>query len=70
MIRYTFGTPEEHVPSRYCPRFDYRGTPSDFPKERFTFRETDAGSNFPSRTTAAFSASVSSSSSSITAAGP
>ncbi len=43
MIRYTFGTPEEHVPSRYCPRFDYRGTPSDFPKERFTFRETDAG---------------------------
>ena len=43
MLKLTFGTPEEHVPSKYCKAFNY--TPSDilFPTDIISFRVNSRG---------------------------
>lgn len=43
MQRFTFGTPEELVPSRFCPSFNYKESKTSFEKEDFTFRKLKTG---------------------------
>lgn len=43
MKKYTFGTPEELVPSKFCDGFNYTETDVSFPLERFTFKTTPSG---------------------------
>lgn len=43
MKRFRFGTPEEHVPTRYCPTLTLEETPVSYPASNFTFRLTARG---------------------------
>ncbi len=43
MFKLTYGTPETHVPSRYCKGFAYTETPVSFPTETIRFRTNDRG---------------------------
>ena len=43
MYKLTFGTPEAHVPSRYCPNFSYTETPVSFPTGQIRFRQNSRG---------------------------
>ena len=43
MYKLTFGTPEEHVPSRYCQNFNYTPTGISFPTESIQFRVNGRG---------------------------
>jgi len=43
MKKFTFGTPEEFVPSKYCRNFNYVETDVKFPESRFTYKKTSAG---------------------------
>ncbi|MBO7403729.1 MAG: glycoside hydrolase, partial [Clostridia bacterium] len=43
MKRFTLGTPEEFVPSKFCPGFRYEETPVSYPASNFVCRETPAG---------------------------
>lgn len=43
MKKYTFGTPEELVPSKFCDGFNYTETDVSFPRERFSFKVTASG---------------------------
>ncbi len=43
MKKFTFGTPEEFVPSKYCRNFNYVETDVKFPESRFTHKKTAAG---------------------------
>ena len=43
MKKYTFGTPEELVPSKFCDGFHYTETEVSFPRERFSFKTTASG---------------------------
>ena len=43
MKKLTFGTPEEHVPSRYCPLFHYTPTDIRFPTDTIDFRVNGRG---------------------------
>ncbi len=43
MKRFTLGTPEDLVPSKFCPGFRYEETPVSYPASNFTCRETPAG---------------------------
>lgn len=43
MRKLTFGTPEEHVPSRYCKHFSYTETPVSFPVDSIRFRTNSRG---------------------------
>jgi len=43
MKKFTFGTPDEFVPSRYCDTFHYEETDVKFDAARFTYRQTKAG---------------------------
>jgi len=43
MYKLTYGTPETHVPSRYCPHFSYTETPVSFPVEQIRFRVNSRG---------------------------
>ena len=43
MQRFTFGTPEELVPSRFCPKFNYEENNTSFVEEDFTFRKLKTG---------------------------
>ena len=43
MKKYTFGTPEEFVPSKFCAGFDYRETDVKYPASSFSFRTTPSG---------------------------
>lgn len=43
MRKITFGTPEEHVPSRYCKTFCYQETPTDFNSTIISFRVNGHG---------------------------
>ncbi|MBR5365355.1 MAG: glycoside hydrolase [Clostridia bacterium] len=43
MKRFTLGTPEEFVPSKFCPGFHYEETPVSYPASNFVCRETPAG---------------------------
>ena len=43
MKKITLGTPDEFVPSRFCPGFRYEETPVSYPVSNFVTRQTDAG---------------------------
>lgn len=43
MKKFTFGTPEALVPSRFCKGFDYHETEISYPAGRFTCRQTARG---------------------------
>ena len=43
MKKFTLGTPEEFVPSKYCRNFNYVETDVKFPESRFTYKKTAAG---------------------------
>ncbi|MCQ2433594.1 MAG: hypothetical protein MJ175_13410, partial [Clostridia bacterium] len=43
MKKYTFGTPEEIVPSRFCKNFSYKETSVAYPAENFRFKVTARG---------------------------
>ena len=43
MLKLTFGTPEYHVPSRYCKGFNYAPTDIKFPTEQISFRTNNRG---------------------------
>ena len=43
MYKLTYGTPETHVPSRYCRNFNYTETPVSFPTEQIRFRQNSRG---------------------------
>ncbi|MCR5041613.1 MAG: glycoside hydrolase [Clostridia bacterium] len=43
MKKITFGTPEELVPSKFCPGFSYEETPVSFDVSAVTFRRTRGG---------------------------
>ena len=43
MKKFTFGTPDEFVPSRYCDKFNYVETDAKYPASNFTYRQTKAG---------------------------
>ena len=43
MKKFTFGTPDEFVPSRYCDKFNYVETDVKYPASNFTYRQTKAG---------------------------
>ncbi len=43
MKRFTLGTPEDLVPSKFCPGFRYEETPVSYPASNFVCRETPAG---------------------------
>ncbi len=43
MKKYTFGTPENIVPSAFCDGFNYKESDISFSKESFDFRETEKG---------------------------
>ncbi len=43
MKKFTFGTPEKHVPSLYCDGFNYRETDVSFKTSDFSFRQTSNG---------------------------
>ena len=43
MLKLTFGTPEEHVPSKYCPTFHYTPSEIQFPTEAISFRVNNRG---------------------------
>lgn len=43
MKKFTFGTPEAFVPSRYCDNFRYNETDVSFTQNDFSFRLTDKG---------------------------
>ena len=43
MYKLTFGTPEEHVPSKYCPTFHYTPSEIRFPVENISFRVNNRG---------------------------
>ena len=43
MYKLTFGTPEEHVPSKYCPTFNYTPSEIKFPTETIAFRVNNRG---------------------------
>ncbi len=43
MRKFTFGTPEPLVPSRFCKNFRYTETPVSYPISRFTTRQTARG---------------------------
>jgi len=43
MYKLTFGTPETHVPSRYCPNFSYTETPVSFPTGQIRVRQSSRG---------------------------
>ena len=43
MLKLTFGTPEEHVPSRYCKNFSYVPREIKFPTETIDFRVNARG---------------------------
>ena len=43
MKKITFGTPEEHVPSKYCPNFNYVPKDVRFPTDKIDFRTNSRG---------------------------
>lgn len=43
MKKFTFGTPEELVPSKFCKGFNYIETEVSFPASKFTAKETKRG---------------------------
>ena len=43
MYKLTFGTPEEHVPSKYCKAFNYTPSEIRFPTEKIAFRVNNRG---------------------------
>ena len=43
MKKFTFGTPEPMVPSRFCKHFRYEETPVSYPAANFTARQTKRG---------------------------
>ncbi len=43
MKKFTFGTPEELTPSKFCDNFNYVETNVSFPEERFRWKETPSG---------------------------
>lgn len=43
MQKFTFGTPEEHVPSKYCPTFSYNPSPIGFDPSVVTAKKTARG---------------------------
>ena len=43
MKKITFGTPEEHVPSKYCPNFNYVPKEVRFPTDKIDFRTNSRG---------------------------
>ena len=43
MYKITYGVPETHVPSRYCPNFHYTETPVSFPLDSIKFRRNSRG---------------------------
>ena len=43
MKKFTFGTPEEHVPSKYCPHFTYTPGEVRFPADSIDFRVNARG---------------------------
>ena len=43
MFKLTFGTPEKHVPSKYCKNFNYHPTDIRFPTENISFRINNRG---------------------------
>ena len=43
MYKMTFGTPEEHVPSKYCKNFNYVPKSVNFPTENISFRVNNRG---------------------------
>ncbi len=43
MRRFTLGTPEEHVPSKYCDGFNYQETEVRYPASNFKWKQTPAG---------------------------
>ena len=43
MKKFTFGTPEEHVPSKYCPHFNYTPREIRFPADSIDFRVNARG---------------------------
>ncbi len=43
MIKVTFGTPEQHVPSAYCPTFAYTPTSVSYPTDAITYEQTARG---------------------------
>ena len=43
MKKFTFGTPDEFVPSRYCEKFNYIETDVKYPASNFKYRQTKAG---------------------------
>ena len=38
MKKFTFGTPEEFVPSKFCKGFNYIETEIKYPMDNFTFK--------------------------------
>ena len=48
MLKQTFGTPEYHVPSRYCKGFNYAPTDIKFPTEQISFRTNNRDAFCPS----------------------
>ena len=43
MKKFTFGTPDEFVPSKFCDNFNYVETDVKYPASNFTYRQTKAG---------------------------
>ena len=43
MKKLTFGTPESHVPSRYCPTLNYRESDVSYPTDRIRFKTSARG---------------------------
>ena len=43
MYKLTFGTPEEHVPSKYCKTFNYTPSEIQFPAGKIAFRVNNRG---------------------------
>ena len=43
MKKFTFGTPEEFVPSRFCGGFNYVETDISYPASNFTFKKIASG---------------------------
>lgn len=43
MKKFTFGTPEIHVPSKYCPTFSYKESDCSFDRDNFSFRKLKTG---------------------------
>lgn len=41
--KFTFGTPEKCVPSRYCDKFNYTESEISYPASNFTYRQTSGG---------------------------